>query len=132
MREFLPWNNFRRFDKILEVKWDIKKNLKRFNVKSKIDKKLVVHLAQLVNLELTTEKIGVYQEQLSVIADHFNDLKSLSFQGVAETSRVVDEANVWREDKVKPSLSQQEALKNSDRTHDGYFVVDYVLTEKED
>jgi aspartyl-tRNA(Asn)/glutamyl-tRNA(Gln) amidotransferase subunit C len=101
-------------------------------MKQKIDKSLVKHIAQLANLELDEDKIDLYQDQLSVIVDHFNDLKSLSFADVPETSRIVEEENVWREDKVTPSFNQDEALSNSKNTHQGYFLVPYVLTQKDE
>ncbi len=101
-------------------------------MKPKIDKQLVKHIAQLANLELDDEKINLYQDQLSVIVEHFNDLKSLSFEDVPETSRVTEEENVWREDEVTPSFTQEEALKNSSETHEGYFKVPYLLINKDE
>jgi aspartyl-tRNA(Asn)/glutamyl-tRNA(Gln) amidotransferase subunit C len=101
-------------------------------MKQKVDQQLVQHIARLANLELTADKIELYQDQLSVIVDHFNDLKSLSLTDVPETSRIVEEENVWREDKVTPSFTQEEALMNSKNTHQGYFVVPYLLTKKDD
>ncbi len=101
-------------------------------MKQKIDKSLVKHIAQLANLELDDNKIDLYQDQLSVIVDHFNDLKSLSFADVPETSRIVEEENVWREDEVGTSFTQEEALLNSKNVHQGYFLVPYVLTQKDE
>lgn len=100
-------------------------------MKQQIDKKLVKHIAQLANIKLDDDKVDLYQDQLSVIVDHFNDLKSLSFEDVPETSRVTEEENVWREDEVDTSFTQKEALKNAKNTHQGYFMVPYVLTNKD-
>ena len=98
---------------------------------SRVTSQQVKHIAKLANLEISEEKIPIYQEQLSVIVEHFNDLKSLSFENVDETSRITKAKNVWREDEVCPSFTQEEALKNAQKTHQGYFVVPYLLTQKD-
>ncbi len=99
-------------------------------MKQVVNKQLVKHIAQLANIELDDTKIDLYQNQLSMIMDHFADLKSLSFGNVPETSRIVEEENVWREDKIEDSFTQKEALLNSKNTHRGYFMVPYLLTQK--
>ena len=37
--------------------------------------------------------------------------------------------DIWREDVVKPSLSQEEALMNAKNTYNGFFVVPVILAE---
>ncbi|MBU0576883.1 Asp-tRNA(Asn)/Glu-tRNA(Gln) amidotransferase subunit GatC [Patescibacteria group bacterium] len=101
-------------------------------MKQKISKQLVKHIAQLANLEIDDSKIGLYQNQLSVILDHFNDLKLLSLANVPETSRIIEEQNIWREDIIESSFSQKEALENSKNTYQGFFVVPYVLINKDE
>ncbi|MBT3249391.1 MAG: Asp-tRNA(Asn)/Glu-tRNA(Gln) amidotransferase subunit GatC [Candidatus Pacebacteria bacterium] len=100
-------------------------------MKQTVSKQLVKHIAQLANIELDDNRVDLYQSQLSMIMDHFDDLKSLSFDDVPETSRIVEEENVWREDDVDESFTQEEALSNSKKTHDGYFMVPYLLTQKD-
>jgi aspartyl-tRNA(Asn)/glutamyl-tRNA(Gln) amidotransferase subunit C len=40
---------------------------------------------------------------------------------VDPTYRVVDLTNVFREDEVSESMSQEESLRNAPRTENGYF-----------
>jgi aspartyl-tRNA(Asn)/glutamyl-tRNA(Gln) amidotransferase subunit C len=42
-------------------------------------------------------------------------------EGIEPTYRVVDLANVFREDVACKSLTQEEALKNAPRRENGYF-----------
>jgi aspartyl-tRNA(Asn)/glutamyl-tRNA(Gln) amidotransferase subunit C len=92
---------------------------------------LVEHIAKLAQLQLSPDKIKEYEKQLSMILSHFEELKALDLSDVPETSRVIEEENIWREDVVETSLSQAAALKNSRRVHKGFFVVPYLLTGKD-
>jgi len=48
---------------------------------------------------------------------------------VEETSQVTGMENVFREDEIKPSLSQDEVLANAPRKYKGYFVVEAIFEE---
>jgi aspartyl-tRNA(Asn)/glutamyl-tRNA(Gln) amidotransferase subunit C len=100
-------------------------------MKHKDDTQLIYHIAELAQVPINDEKVAVYQEQLEMILDHFGELESLSLEEVSETSRVIEETNIWREDDVQKSFSQEEALQSASETHEGYHVVQFVLTGKD-
>ena len=87
----------------------------------------VAHVAKLANLPLTKEEEQKFEKQLSETLDYVKQLEEIDTKGVEPTSQVTGLENVTREDKVKPSFSQEEALKNSKSTHNGYFKVPAIL-----
>lgn len=90
------------------------------------------HIARLANLPLTTEQAVELTEQVGVTVAYVSHLSSLDTSGVIETSQVTGMENVLREDVVDEHrmFTQEEALANAARTHNGFFVVDRVLEEK--
>ena len=94
----------------------MKKNLK-------LTKEEVKHVAVLANLKLTPKEIEKFQKQLSSILDYVEQLKELDTKKVEPTSQVTGLENVFREDVIKPSMSQQETLSNAKEFHNGFFKV---------
>lgn len=94
---------------------------------TKIDKKQVKHLSKLANLDLTKDEITMFAVQLEETIVFVEKLSQLSVEGVSPTSQTTGLKNVFREDKVSPSLTQENALSNAKRKIRGYFVTDNVL-----
>jgi len=97
---------------------------------TKITTKDTKHIAKLLNLTLDAYEIDKLTPQLSEAANYVQVLRELDLDDIEETSQVTGLKNIFREDKVKSSLSQQEALSNTKNTYQGYFVVPAVI-EKE-
>jgi aspartyl-tRNA(Asn)/glutamyl-tRNA(Gln) amidotransferase subunit C len=93
----------------------------------KLSKKEVLHIAKLAQLPLSDEEVRTFSEQLSETLDYVERLKQLKTEKVSPTFQTTGLLNVFREDEIKPGLSQKEALKNSKVTHKGYFKVKAVL-----
>ena len=72
------------------------------------------------------------EESIPVVIDHMEEIKTLHIPKVIATNAVTEEVNIYREDIVEPSLTQEEALKNAQNTYNGFFVVPYVFEEAED
>lgn len=93
----------------------------------------VKHIAALANIPITqeeSEKIAqAFTETLRVV----DQLKKANTQKTKPTYQVTGLTNILREDVVRPesSFSQQEALANAAMTYRGYFVVPYVLQNKD-
>lgn len=87
----------------------------------------VSHIAKLANLPLSDEEKKKFEVQLSETLDYVKQLEEIDTKGVEPTSQVTGLENVTREDEVTPSLSQEEALKNSKSTHNGFFKVPAIL-----
>lgn len=90
----------------------------------------VLHVAKLANLTLTGDEVEVFAKQLGDVIDYVGQLEEVDTQGVSPTYQVIDGVeNVMREDVVTPSLSQEEALSQARRTHNGYFLTKGVFDE---
>lgn len=87
----------------------------------------VLHIARLARLRLTEEEVELYREQLGRILAYFKKLGELDTSEVEPTSHVLDVKNVWRADEPRPSVSQEEALRNAPKKRDGYFEVPQVI-----
>jgi len=95
----------------------------------KISKDLIDTLSKLAKINLTKEQEEKYAGEFSLVMDYMEEIKNINVDHIQETSRVAKEENVLREDVVKESLSQKEALKNSKNTNDGYFLVPAIFKE---
>lgn len=96
---------------------------------TKISKDLIDNLSKLAKIKLTKEQEGKYVGDFSSVMDYMEEIKKLDVSNIEETSRIAKEENVLREDIVKESLSQNEALKNSKNTSNGYFLVPAIFKE---
>lgn len=90
--------------------------------------------ARLANLPLSDSEIFTYQEQLSQIVDFVSQLEEVDTSSIEPTSQTTGLVNVTRKDEIDVTrvLTQDEALSNSDKTHNGYFVVPMLLTNKDE
>jgi len=87
----------------------------------------IQHLAQLANLPLDEINAKKLEGQLEETLDYIARLNELNTKDVELTSQATGLENITREDVISPSLSQDEALKNAKRVHNGFFVVDAIL-----
>lgn len=95
----------------------------------KLTSEEVRHVANLAKLGLSEEDTAKFQKQLSSILDFVSALNEVDTKDVIPTSQVTGLENVFREDEVKPSLSQEEVLSNAPDKYKGYFRVKKVLEE---
>lgn len=94
-----------------------------------ITKEDVEKVAKLAKLKFTEEEKEKFTQQLAQIVSYVEKLKELDTEGVEPTSHVLDIKNVFREDKVKESLSQEEALANAPSKKNSYFSVPKVIEQ---
>lgn len=92
----------------------------------------VKKVAALANLPLSDKEVTELTDAFKKTLDVVNELQKLDTKNVQPTSQVTGLENVMREDTVDTSrmFSQEEALANAPRKHNGYFVVDQVLEEE--
>lgn len=92
----------------------------------------VAHLAHLARLELTEHELDRYVEQLSVILDSVATVSAVAdTPGVEPTSHAVPLTNVYREDVVRPGLTNEAALAAAPAAEDGRFRVPQILGEEQ-
>jgi len=95
----------------------------------KINKKQILRIAKLAELKLKPLEVEKLVTQLSETLDYVEMLKELDqkIKDLSPTAQVTNLQNVFREDKVKPSLTQKEALSNAKKTYKGYFITKAIF-----
>ncbi len=93
----------------------------------KLSKEEVLHIAKLANLTLTDGEAELLTAQLSETLAYVSELQKIPTDQISPTFQTTGLLNVFREDEVKPSLTQKEALANSKETYHSYFKVKAVL-----
>jgi len=94
----------------------------------------VAHVALLANLPLSKEELEKFKDQLSPVISYIDELSEVDTDDVPPTSQTTGLENVMREDEIDVTriLSQEQALSGTEKTHNGYFVVDMVLENKQE
>lgn len=89
----------------------------------------VDHIAHLARIPVSPREIHElaqgFNETLAVV----DQLAAVDVSGVEPTHQVTGLQNILREDAVDETrmLSQEQALANAPRAHNGYFAVDRIL-----
>jgi aspartyl-tRNA(Asn)/glutamyl-tRNA(Gln) amidotransferase subunit C len=87
-------------------------------------------VAQLARLEITEAEKETFSKQLSSILTYVEKLKTLNTDGVEPTATVLEQTNVFREDKARPSLPVDNVLANAPESEGGYFLVPKILEDR--
>jgi aspartyl-tRNA(Asn)/glutamyl-tRNA(Gln) amidotransferase subunit C len=89
-----------------------------------IDVKYVAHLAR---LSLTPEEEKRIGAQLGQVLDYIEKLKEVDVSGVEPTAHAFPLINVTRPDEVRPSISNEDALRNAPSQANGLFMVPKIV-----
>ena len=92
-----------------------------------IDNNKVKYVAALARLNIREEDAPRFAKNLEDILHYVEKLNALDVSTVKPTSHVLNVENVFREDKVLPSLTQAEALSFAIESHDGHYKVPKVI-----
>ena len=92
-----------------------------------ITKEDVRYIASLSRIHLQGDEIERLTKDLENILHYVHKLEKLDVRAVAPTSHVLPLANVYREDEVKPSLTQAEVMAVAVEAHNGFFKVPKVI-----
>lgn len=90
---------------------------------------VVKHVALLSRLELAEGEAETYAADLDRILHYVEKLGELDTTNVPPTSHSFKLQNVFREDAVRPSLTNEEALANAPDSEDECFKVPAVLQD---
>ena len=93
-------------------------------VSTELNVKYVAHLARLKLSTAEEEKLG---SQLGNILGYIEKLKAVDVSQVEPTAHAVARLNVARPDEVRPSLSNDEALRNAPVKANGLFIVPKIV-----
>ena len=81
----------------------------------------VEHISWLASIKIEDDEKDRFVEQFNSILEYFHQLDEVNTEGVEPTYRIVDLINIFREDAVCESLSQEDCLRNAPRRENGYF-----------
>ncbi|UCE97375.1 MAG: Asp-tRNA(Asn)/Glu-tRNA(Gln) amidotransferase subunit GatC [Dehalococcoidia bacterium] len=87
----------------------------------------VLHIAHLAKLGLNDDEVNKLSEELSHILESFVALQQVDTKGVPPTAQPNPLNNILKEDKIKPSLTQDEVLINAPNRENEFFRVKAVL-----
>ena len=96
---------------------------------NKIDEGQVRAVAKLSRLELNDEEVAKFSDELSSILGYIEKLGELDTENIEPLAHCLPIHNVFREDKVMPSLANDVALANAPARHDEYFKVPKILDD---
>ena len=91
---------------------------------TEIDVKYVAHLAR---LSLTADEEQKFGAQLGQILGYIEKLNELDVSQVEPTAHAVPLVNVTRPDEVRPSISNEDALRNAPAKANGLFIVPKIV-----
>ena len=88
-------------------------------------------IAKLANIPVTAREEAVLSEGFNTTMKVVDTLFSVDVKGVIPTSQVTGLENVLREDEIDGQrvFTQDQALANARRKHNGFFVVDQILED---
>src|SRR5262249_54677258 len=91
---------------------------------TEIDVKYVAHLAR---LGLTPEEERKFGAQLGQVLGYIEKLREVDVSVVEPTAHAVPMVNVTRPDEIRPSLPNEEALRNAPSKGGGLFIVPKIV-----
>jgi len=97
---------------------------------SELTPDLVRHLASLARIQVTDEEVVRFTEQLALIVDSVAVVNKAVEGDVPATSHPIPMQNVFREDVVESSLTQEQALSGAPDSAQGRFKVNAILDEE--
>ena len=90
---------------------------------AEISRDEVLHVARLARLDLSSDEVTRFQEQLSAILDSVSKVSELDLSDVPPTAHPLEIANAWGEDEPRPCLSLDEVFANAPDRADDHFRV---------
>lgn len=93
----------------------------------KITEQDVQHVAHLARLNLTQEDLTTMTKQLDTFLTYVDKISALDTKDVVPTTHFFSKTNAFRNDDIRPSLSQKDALNNCAQTDEESFLVPRIL-----
>ncbi|ASK64792.1 Asp-tRNA(Asn)/Glu-tRNA(Gln) amidotransferase GatCAB subunit C [Brachybacterium avium] len=90
----------------------------------------VARLADLARIQLTDEEIDRFAGEFDSIMDAVASVSEVASEDVPATSHPIAMTNVFREDVVENTLTQEQALAGAPEAQDGRFAVPQILGEE--
>ena len=90
----------------------------------------VAHLAKLARIEMTPAELDHMASELEQILGAVKRVQEVATADIAPTSHPLSMSNVFRDDFVKPSLTNDEALSGAPAQAEDRFKVPQILGEE--
>ena len=90
----------------------------------------VAHLAKLARINMNDAELDHLAKEMDVILSAVARVQEVAGADVPLTSHPIPVNNVFREDVVRPSLTQEEAVSGAPAKVDGRFKVPQILGEE--
>ena len=84
-------------------------------------------LAALARLSLSPDEVPNFKQDLTNILDYVKILQKVDVKGIEPLSHVHGISNVFREDKVKQTLSVEEAMNNAPQSSGRFFKTPIII-----
>jgi aspartyl-tRNA(Asn)/glutamyl-tRNA(Gln) amidotransferase subunit C len=84
-------------------------------------------VALLARLRLTEAELATMTDQLGQIVGYVDQLAEVDTEGVEPMAHAIELSNVFKDDRVAPSLPQDEALANAPHHNERGYLVPAVL-----
>ncbi|MGA2508161.1 MAG: Asp-tRNA(Asn)/Glu-tRNA(Gln) amidotransferase subunit GatC [Chitinispirillaceae bacterium] len=94
-----------------------------------IDRGQVLKIAKLARLRLSETEIENFTGQLGSILEFVKQLDRVDTGDIEPTCFVAPSHDTLRNDTEKPSLSQEDALRNGPKVKKGFFAVPKVIEQ---
>ena len=85
------------------------------------------HVASLSRIHLEEDEIQLLSKSLENILQYVNKLEKLDVSDIQPTSHAFALQNIFREDKIKPCLTQEEAMSFAVDKNRGFYKVPKVI-----
>lgn len=94
---------------------------------TEITREDVAHLARLAHIDMSIEELDRMAGELAVIVDSIKRVSEVAGDDIPATSHPIPLSNVYREDVVGDTLTNEEALAGAPDNADGRFKVPAIL-----
>ena len=94
---------------------------------AEINREEVAHLARLAHIDMNAEELDRMTGELAVIVDSIKRVSEVAGDEIPATSHPIPLSNVYREDVVGETLTNEEALSGAPDNADGRFKVPAIL-----
>ena len=85
------------------------------------------HVALLARLKLSDKEKELFSRQVGGIIKYIDKLNEIDTADVEPTAHVLQVKNVFREDKLKPSLPRSKVLQNSPGKDETFYRVPKII-----
>jgi aspartyl-tRNA(Asn)/glutamyl-tRNA(Gln) amidotransferase subunit C len=93
----------------------------------KITRSDVEHVAQLARLRFRQDQLALFTEQLNTLLSYFDKLQEVDTAGIEPSTHAVDLCNAFRPDLSRPSMAEDDALRNAPASERGCFKVPKII-----